>query len=162
MFKAMNKVFIILIISIIILSCEKDEGCDIRFKPTNFIVGSMGPEMFFGIKMPSGDYFGFSADSTKLTAIGDQYHEYLLQRNELYDLVQDLSDTLIFKWEFITAVSPFPEDECELHAAQMEFGSFMCSIGKGKNASCIMVELSNSMSGDAKNALMEIAEYLSH
>ena len=162
MFKAMNNVFIILIISTILLSCEKEEGCAVKFEPTHFIVGSMDHEMFFGIKIPSSDYYGFSADSTQLTAIGDHYHEYLLQGIEVNELVQDLSDTLIFNWEFITAVSRYPEDECELHVAQMGFGSFMCSIGKGKNASCILLELSNSMSGDAKNALLGIADYFSN
>ena len=158
----MNRLLFILLIAFMIQSCEKDQGCNIRFTSTDFIVGKMGPEMFFGIKIPSGNYYGFSADSTKLTATGDLFHEYLLHEDEPEKLVKDLSDTLVFRWEIITAVSPYPEDECELQVRQSGFGSYMCSIGKGKRASCIIQELSNSLSGDAKDALSEIVDYLSN
>ena len=119
----MNRVLILLLISLVLQSCEKDESCNTSFTPTDINIGKMGPGMYFGIQIPSGDSYGFSADSTILTAIGDQYHEYLIQKVEMEKLAKDLSDILIFRWEFTTAVSPYPANECELHVGQPGFGA---------------------------------------
>ena len=45
---------------------------------------------------------------------------------------------------------------------QSGYGGFMCSIGKGKTASNIIKELSKSVTGKAKDAFDEIANYLSN
>lgn len=156
-----RKLLILILVSLSIISCEKDESSQVNFTPTNFIIGEMGSQMRFSIKVPSGDFYSFSADSSVLTAIGGKFHEYLIHENEIKSLVQNLSDTIIFKWEVMTAVSPYPEDECELHATQSGYGGFMCSIGKSKTTSNIIKELSKSVSGLAKDAFDEIANYFS-
>ncbi len=154
-----QKLILLILVSLSIISCEKDESSQIIFTPTNFIIGEMGPQMRFTIKVPPEDFYSFSADSSALTAIGEKFHEFLIRENELKSLAQNLSDTIIFRWRFVTAVSPYPEDECELYASQSGYGSFMCSIGKGKTTSNIIKELSKSVSGAAEVSFNEIVSY---
>ena len=157
-----RKLLIPIIVSLSIIACEKDKSSQISFTPTDFIIAKMDSQMRFTISIPTDDYYLFSADSSVLRAFGDKFHEYLVDENEMKNLAQNLSDTIIFQWKITTAVFPYPEDECKFRVDKPGFGDFMCSIGKGKTASNIITELSKSVSGDAMNAMVEIADYFAN
>ena len=93
-----RKLLLLVLISLTFISCEKNESSQINFTPTDFIIGKMGPQMRFSINIPTGDHYIFSADASVLTATGEKFHEYLVHEDELKTLLQNLSDTIIFKW----------------------------------------------------------------
>lgn len=155
-----RKIFVSIILLFSIISCEKDESNQINFTPTDFIISSMGPEMRFTIAAPTENYYSFSADPSVLTSSGDKFHGYLVKENEMGNLAQNLSDTIIFHWAWTTAVFPYPEDECKFRVSSIGYGDFMCSIGRGKAASNIIKELSKSVTGEARDAFDEIANSL--
>ena len=104
-----RKLLITILVSLSLISCEKDKYSKINFTPTDFIIGKMGPQMRFSIKIPKDDFYTFSADSLVLTAIGDKFHQYLVLESEMKNLAKNLSDTIIFKWRWMTAVFPVPK-----------------------------------------------------
>ena len=149
------------IFSFALLSCTKDETPRIDFNPTDFIISEMGAQMRLTIKVPFDGIYNFSADSTSLDSDGEEFYDYLVPVNEMEYLAMNLSDTIVFSWEVMTAESPYPEDECEL----LVYGNpgpanLMCSIGKGNKASNIIKELGIYLTGETKTAFNEIASML--
>ncbi len=154
-------VIIFAIITLATANCKKEEQPEIIFNPTDIIISQMGPEMRLSINGPFTGNYIFSGDSSRLNFTGGNYYVFLVPRNEMEELTNNLSDTIIFKWEFTTAVFPYPEDDCKLRVDRSGYGDFMCSIGKGNSASKIIKALSKSLTGDPKNAFEDIAMLLS-
>lgn len=155
-----NRLLIFTILTVVMASCNKDEPIEIVFTPTDFIISQMGPEMRISIDGPFTGHYVFSGDTSQFNYIGENYFVYQIEANEMEELGQNLSDTIIFEWEITSAVFPYPDDECKIRVDSYGFGDFMCSIGKGKKASDIITGLSNTISGDPKKAFDEIAALL--
>jgi hypothetical protein len=157
-----KNIYIAVLFSFVLLSCNKDETPRMSFNPTDFIISEMGAQMRLTIKVPTDGIYSFSADSSTLDSYGEGFYDHLVPIKEMESLALNLSDTVIFKWELMTAESPYPEDECELlvysHSGP---ANFMCSIGKGNTASNIIHELATTLTGEAKTAFDEIAIILS-
>lgn len=159
----MKKIIIIAVLfSIALVFCKKDNDQLISFTPTNFIISDLGSQMRLSIHVPMNGIYSFSAIPYAIDAYDDLFYNFQVPTNEMEDLANNLSDTLIFKWESMTSMSPYPENECEfLVYSNSESGNYMCSIGKGEIASNIIQELSNSVTGESKEVLLEIAGTLS-
>jgi len=144
-----------------IVSCSKEEPATIQFTPTDFIVGQMGPNMRISIDDPFSVHHAFTGDTSQYNYIGEGFHLFQVNPDEMNALSSCLSDTVIFNWEVTTASYPYPEDECKIRVDMYGYGDFMCTIGKGQNASDVIYGLSKSVSGDPKHALEDIAASLS-
>jgi hypothetical protein len=156
-----KSVLIFAILTVAMVSCKKDEPLVISFNPTDIIISQMGSEMRLSIHGPFTRNYIFSGDPSVLNFTGEDYNVFLIPKNEMEELVKNLSDTIIFQWKMTTAVFPYPEDECKLRVDRSGYGDFMCSIGKGKSASRIIQGLSKSLTGNPKEAFDEIATFLS-
>ena len=155
-------IFIAVLFSIALVFCKKDDNQLINFTPTDFIISDLGSQMRLSIHVPMDGYYNFSADSSALNSCGDGFYDFLVSKNEMEDLANNLSDTLIFKWKSMTSMSPYADNECGLLVfSNSETGDYMCSIGKGEMASNIIKVLSISFTGESKEALLEIAGTLS-
>ena len=144
----------------VIASCNK-ETTEIVFTPTDFIISQMGQKMRISIDVPFSGHYVFSGDTSQFNYIGENYFVFQIVENEMEELGNKLSDTIIFHWEVTTSVYPYPDNECKIRVGQVGFGDFMCSIGNGKNASDIILGLSRNISGDPKYGFIEIATLLS-
>jgi hypothetical protein len=150
-------VVIFAIITLAMVNCNKDEQPVIKFNPTDIIISQMGSEMRLSVNGPFTGYYIFSGETSRLNFTGKNYYVFLVPKDEMEELANNLSDTIIFQWEFTTEVFPYPEDDCKLRVDRSGYGDFMCSIGKGNSASSIIKALSKSLTGDPKNAFEEIA-----
>ena len=156
-----TNIFIFVLFAIALVNCKKDETPLISFHPTDIIIGQMGSQMRFSIKGPFVGIYNFSADTSMLNFTGEEYYVFQVPTIEMEELAKCLSDTIIFNWKIQTSMSPYPENECELHVVADGYGAYMCSIGEGNEASNIIRGLSNTITGEAKEAFDEIAILLS-
>jgi hypothetical protein len=164
----MNKIlnYLMLILISVLTSCNKEKAEPVIFTPTDHIIRELGSKMRFVIKVPEKGFYNFSSDDSTLNCEGSLCRDFLVTITEMNELAQNLSDTIIFQWKFMTAASPYPEEYCELliygrdNHSTAEHYDYMCSIGKGSSAIDILRELSKSLSGDAKAVFDEIISYL--
>lgn len=153
---------LILLVINVIVSCNKEKNDQIVFKPTDHVINSLGSKMRFVIKAPDEKVYNFLSDAALFHCEGNLCKEFLVSLSEINKLAQNLSDTLVFKWKPMTAVSPYPEDQVELliyggnNEATGAYNDFMCSIGKGNLARSVLKELSKSVTGESKAAFDEI------
>jgi hypothetical protein len=145
-------------------SCNKEKTDPIIFNPTDHIISKLGSKMRFVIKVPENRFYNFFSNDSNLNCEGNLCKDFLVPLSEMNELAQNLSDTTIFQWRFMTADSPYPEDHCVLLVYgginQSTGEYYMCSIGKGNSATDILRELSKSFTGDAKTAFDEIISFL--
>jgi hypothetical protein len=147
-----------------LISCDKEEQVTITFKPTDHPISQLlGDFLRLTIRPPNDGYYSFSADTNQLISVGDDFYDYYVPRNEMKEICKNLSDTNIFSWEFMTAASPYPKDECELliYNGVTQSGKHinsMCSIGKGEYAAEVIKKLSGSLTGDSKMGFEEIID----
>ena len=157
----MLPIFLILLFSI---QCSNDEITNIEFTSTDHQISRLSKETVLSILLiPDKEYYAFSSDSSRLNCEGDVCNVYLVHKEEMDNLLFRLSDTNYFHWEFMTAVTPYPETDCNLliygkdtHENHLDY---MCTIGRGKETFNILLELSESFSGEAGSALVKIANY---
>ncbi|NQT24071.1 hypothetical protein HQ585_01820 [candidate division KSB1 bacterium] len=138
-------IFVFMII--LTVSCIRDKlpftPVQSDFTPTDHVIGTMGETMCLSIRVPVNVHHVMSADSNKIQL--NQPNCYLIPRDEMIQLVQNLSDTTVFHWEFMTAVTPYPDEDCVLLAHLENLDGYMCSIGSGNNAGVILHKLINRL-----------------
>jgi hypothetical protein len=156
----------LMVLAVFLLSsCSKEDSDPIIFNPTDHIISTLGSKMRFVIKVPEPRFYNFSSNDSDLNCEGSVCIDILVAPSEMNELAQNLSDTIIFQWEFMTAGSPYPEDHCEflIYGGINEITGenyFMCTIGKGKPAIDILRELSKAVTGEAKAAFAEVISFL--
>jgi hypothetical protein len=156
----MNKIHYLSLFLVFLFSfCNKEKTDSIIFNPTD-------PKIRFVIKVPEKGFYNFSSNDSILNCEGNLCKNCLVPLFEMNEIAQNLSDTIIFQWKFMTAESSYPEDDCILliyggiNQSTREYNDYMCSIGKGKTAIDIIRELSKFVTGDAKAAFDEIISFL--
>lgn len=175
-----NVLLLIATLSLILVSCKKDkpvlkEELSVQknetillseksdndfFTHTDHNISLIGDSMRLCVKLPDDiAFFNFSANPTDLNSTGEKFFDVLVSKTEMDNLAKNLSDTIIFKWADMTAVSPYPRSNCEL-LIYNRYNSYMCSIGYGDNAVKIMEELSKSLTGDAYHTSVEMIKLL--
>jgi hypothetical protein len=151
------------LVLIFITQCSEDGITNIEFNPTNHPISKISEEMVLSIIISQNRFYGFSADSSKLNCEGDACNDYYVKIEEMNNLAVKLSDTNYFHWQFMTAVTPFPESDCNLLILGKDdeghHSDYMCTIGRGEQTYKILLELSKSFSGEAHTAFVEIANY---
>lgn len=159
--------YLILFSALLLSSCKKEAIDPIIFRPTDHIISSLGSKMRFVIQVPNKGFYHFSSDDSSLNCEGNICKEYLVPLSEMNKIARNLSDTTLFHWQYMTAVSPYPEDDCELliyggiNLSKGGYNDYMCSIGKGKSAANILRELSESVTTyDVKSAFDEVINCL--
>ncbi|MEJ2618377.1 MAG: hypothetical protein P8Z35_25705 [Ignavibacteriaceae bacterium] len=157
------KMLIIFLPLIFMLQCSNDGITNIEFNPTDHPITKISEEMIISIIISENHFYSFSDDSTMLNCQGDGCNDYYIKTEEMNSLVKKLSDTNYFHWEFMTAVTPYPATDCNLliYGKDNEGNQidYMCTIGRGNETSKILLELSESLSGKAHTAFVEIANY---
>jgi hypothetical protein len=124
--------------------------------------------MRLAIKVPNKGFYNFSLDSSVLDCEGNQCKAFLVPTSEMNEIAQNLSDTTIFQWEYMTEASPYSVDLCELlvyggkNHITGAYNNYMCSIGKGSSAANILNGLAKSITSNARTAFDEIVSYLLH
>lgn len=158
----MNKLFhyLILFFFAIIISCNKEKTDPIVFRPTDHVVGTLGAKMRFVIEVPQKISYNFCAIDSALNCEGESCKDFLVPLAVMEETAQNLSDTILFQWQIMTATSPYPQNHCKLLIYEGSSNGFMCSIGNGSHACDILNELSKSFSGDSKAAFDEIIGFL--
>jgi hypothetical protein len=164
----MNRTLNFLVISSIfaLITCDKEKSETAFFDPTDHIISTLGPTMRLSIDVPGLGIYNFSSNNSALGCEGDLCNDFLVPESEMNELAQNLSDTIVFQWEFMTAESPYPENDCELlifgdlNQQTGEYMDYMCSIGTGDEATNILINLSESLTGNARAALDEIVSHL--
>jgi hypothetical protein len=154
--KRLTIVFLIMIA----VSCERDkspaEPTQNDFIITNHIIGKMGSTMRLGIKVPETTYYYLSADTSKI--VPDDSLSFIVPLNEMVQIAQSLSDTTVFHWEFMTAVTPYPSQDCVLFVFLDFTEEYMCSIGSGDHAGEILHKLIKPLTGTVREVLDTEAE----
>jgi len=151
--------------AILLIQCRKDQSIGVIFNPTDHPISALGQQMRLSIGVPNDAYYSFSADTSGLNCSGEKCKVYLASVSEMDVLALNLSDTIYFPWQFMTAESPYPANDCVLllyccdHSSS--FHDYMCTIGRGDAAAQIIQELAKSFSGDARKALGDIVNLLS-
>jgi hypothetical protein len=160
-------VFIVSILFFIAgLSCDKEITNAVTFTPTNHAISKLGAEMRYVIIVPENNFYNFSSDDSLLNCEGDYCKDFLVPLHEMNKLAQVLSDTTIFKWKFMTAELPYPENNCSMlvYAGRNQstggYNDYMCSVGYGSSAIDILREISKLFSGEANTAFDEIVNSL--
>src|SRR5512136_943341 len=129
------KAYLLIIFVFALLNCGSNPTSkDIDIKPTDHTIGTMGAEMRLEICIPTCRYYNLSSDTNKLGSQGQCYYDYLIPINEMNNIAQNLSDTLVFIWEDMSSVVPYPSNDCYLSVYGDTFNDFICSIGKGNSA----------------------------
>ena len=157
------KTFIIFLTLLINLQCSKDGITNIEFNPTDHPITRISENMRLSIIISENNFYNFSNDSTMLNCKGDECNDHYIKAEEMNGLISKLSDTNYFHWEFMTAVTPYPATDCNLLVYGKDIEGhhldYMCTIGRGNETSKILLELSESLSGEAHIAFVEIANY---
>lgn len=158
-----NMVVILFFVLILNLGCTQDGITNIEFEPTDHPISKINEGIVVSIHTLNNSFYIFSADSSKLNCQGNNCRTYYITLLEIKNLVSMLTDTNYFHWEFMTAVTPYPETNCNLFIYGIDkYGNhldYMCTIGNGEETSRIILELSESLSGEAHLAFIEIANY---
>jgi len=157
------KIITIFLIMILFLQCSDEVITNIEFNHTDHKISTISKEMIFSIVIAYEQFYSFSADSAQLNCDGKGCHDYLVKIEEMNNLASKLSDTNYFHWEFMTAVTPYPETDCNLFVygkdEEDQHLDYMCTIGRGEKTSKILLGLSKSFSGEAHTAFVKIANY---
>jgi hypothetical protein len=154
-----------LLVFLLLSSCDKEKDDPIIFSQTDHIISTLGSKMRFVIKVPDPRFYNFSSNDSDLNCEGSLCKDILVAPSEMNELAQNLSDTIIFQWKLMSAESPYPEEHCEIliyggfNQSTGGYDDYMCSIGKGKSAIDIIRELSKSVTGDAKAAFDETISF---
>jgi len=147
-------------------ACDREVTRSVIFTPTDHTISKLGAEMRYVIKVPENNFYNFSSDNSILNCERDFCKDFLVPLSEMNNLAEVLSDSTIFKWRFMTAESPYPEDNCVMlvyggiDMSTGEYNDYMCSIGNGSSAIDILREISKLFSGEANAAFDEIASFL--
>jgi hypothetical protein len=160
----MSKILIsvVLILTLGIVSCKKGNTNIVHFNPTGHVISTLGPGMRLVVRVSGQNFYNFSSENISVESYGTQWKSFKVPVSEMNNIAQNLSNTTIFKWKFMTAESPFPVSECELliyggHNDMTNVNyDYMCSIGEGNSAIDILKELSKSFSGEANSIFDEI------
>ena len=156
--KIMRNLILLLIISL--CSCSKENSDPLTFNPTDHIISKLGSEMRFVVKVPEKGIYNFSSIDSASNCEGSLCKEFIVPPSEMNLLAQNLSDTVIFKWEIMTAESPYPENHFMLFVfGGLNDNNFMCSIGNDNSSINNLIGLSKSFTGDARIAIEEIITY---
>jgi hypothetical protein len=164
--KYINKIsqFWLTLFVLFLTACDKETASPLSITPTDHPISKLGAEMRFVIKTPENNFYNFSSDDSILNCDGDYCKDFLVPLSEMNELALKLSDTTIFNWKFMTAESPYPDDDCVMLVywgmSTSEYIDYMCSIGKGKSAIEILSEISKSFSGEVNGAFDEIVSSL--
>ena len=158
----MKRTLILLLISVLFLfQCKKEESDNSYFTKTSHPINSFGDSMRLVIELPNyTSFYSFSADSNSLNSFGEKFYDTWVPKTQMVCLAENLSDTLIFHWEDMTAQPPYPSNECVLLVyggyTQIENSYYMCSIGDGESAATIIQELGKSFTGNPRNVFDSI------
>ena len=154
-------IFLMLLFS---LQCSDDEITNIEFTATDHPISMLSKEKVLSIVIiPNNEFYSFSDDHFILNCEGDGCNDYLVKNEEMNDLIYKLSDTNYFDWQFMTAVTPYPETDCNLLIYGKDSAEnhldYMCTIGRGEETYKIIMELSETFSGEAQLAFVELANH---
>jgi len=147
--------FLLLIVFIVTThSCDRDKTpispTTKFFIATDHTIGSSGETIRLILKHYD-TYYSLSADTSKLDQTVPNC--YLVDNIEMNLIAESLSDTSYFNWEFMTAVTPYPQEDCVLLAYLSNIEDYMCTLGSGKAASNTLQKLIEPLSGDARKVL---------
>lgn len=162
-----NRFTIFFLIILFSLQCSNNEITNIEFTSTDHPISRLNKEVaFFIYIIPEEQFFGFSDDSSRLSCDGDGCNSYLVTNEEMDNMLNKLSDTNYFHWEFLTAVTPYPETDCNLFIFGKDSEGnnldYMCTIGRGEETYKILLGLSRSLYGEARSTIIELANYYKH
>jgi hypothetical protein len=114
--------------------------------------------MRLSVRFPDEAYHSLTADTTEFKLKNP--NTYLVSPDEMNALAQNLSDTRVFHWEYMTAVAPYAEDHCVLLVYHDSPEQYMCSIGSEMKAFITFQRLIRPLSGHVKAVLDEAASTL--
>ena len=132
-------------------SCERDKiPTSPFFSATDHIIGSSGETLRLTVQHYD-IYYSLSADTNKVNQADPNC--FLVDNAEMKLMAKYLSDTTYFNWEFITAVTPYPQEDCVLFAYLSNIEEYMCTLGSGKKASNTLQRIIEPLSGDGRIVL---------
>jgi hypothetical protein len=142
------------VVTVLTTSCDRDKSPTspppINFKATAHIIGSSGETMRLSVQHYH-TYYSLSADTSKIDQTDRS--SFLVNKSEMKLLASSLSDTMYFNWKFMTAVTPYPQEDCVLFVYLNAIEDYMCTLGSGKTAANTLQNLVEPLSGDARNIL---------
>ncbi len=152
--KKMYQIAFYSVIVLITVSCDRDKSPTspsvISFRATDHVIGSSGETLRLTVKHYD-TYYSLSADTTKIDL--NVPNCFLVDKAEMTLFAKSLSDTIHFKWQFMTAETPYPQEDCVLLAYVNNIEAYMCTLGSGKTASNTLQSLIEPLSGYARDIL---------